>query len=41
MTSCRRVVVIDYPHRSKTGGVIITSYGAVVGEPGSDLPSQG
>jgi len=43
-TNCARVVVISYPVRfSKklTGGKVITSYGAVVGEPGSDLPSQG
>jgi len=40
-TNCARVVVISYPPRSSTGGTIITSYGAVVGEPGSDLPSQG
>ena len=38
---CARVVVINYPPQSSTGGTIITSYGAVVGEPGSDLPSQG
>ncbi len=41
MTSCRRVVVIDPPSKSRSGGEIITSYGAVVGEPGSPLPSQG
>ncbi len=40
-TNCLRVVVINYPPRSSTGGPIITSYRAVVGEPGSDLPSQG
>lgn len=40
-TSCARVVVIQYPKGSSTGGNIITSYGAVVDEPGSPLPSQG
>jgi len=40
MTSCRRVVVIDYPVQSRSGGEIISSYGAVVGEPGSPLPNQ-
>jgi len=39
-TTCVRVVVINYPLRSSTGGNIITSYGAVVNEPGSPLDSQ-
>jgi hypothetical protein len=38
--TCARVVVINYPPKSSRAGNIITSYGAVVGEPWPNLPSQ-
>lgn len=39
--ACRRVVAIDYPKQHGQSGNIVTSYGAVVGEPKSTPFSQG